>query len=104
MSQAKRFTSMVELFTEMGWTQGHLACTEAGISTKVRADNACSFCVIGAIYRVYYKEKDVNRVIDQIQAYIEQNYLSVYNSISEWNDAKVRNKQDIMVMCQTLNI
>ena len=104
MSQAKRFTSMVELFTEMGWTQGRLACTEAGIATQVKADNACSFCTVGAVYRVYYEEEDVVRVIDQIQAYIDQNYAGVYNTISEWNDANVRSKWDVMVMCQTLNI
>lgn len=69
-----------------GWTKGYLARNSAGQPANVLDKEACSFCALGAIYRVYGRDffadnpmggvhliyvNDYATSVDEVIAYLE---------------------------------
>ena len=67
MTQAELFRKVKELLSDKNrWTKGDYAKDETGRSVKVNDDNACKWCLYGAVLKICYD----SRHIDYLSEYI----------------------------------
>jgi hypothetical protein len=90
------------------WTQRDSAIDAIGLPVSVQDPSACSFCIIGALYRCYPDaSKDemgskMSRIQDQIRALDPLN-RPVY-SIPEWNDSPKRTHAEVIAVLKAANV
>lgn len=86
-----------ELLEQKGWCQGDWAKNRRGASTIYSRDSACSFCLLGSIYRVYEADERTNalaRIASVLKA----------SSIAAWNDAPGRTKEEVIAALKAADV
>jgi hypothetical protein len=86
-----RAAALLESST-IAWTQRHFARDLTGGHTRPKADNACSWCALGAIKKVAFDGVEADKAIAQV--YVS---LKPKHSIIAWNDAPERTREEVIV-------
>lgn len=71
------------------WTQGTLARNETGAKVENESPAACSFCVLGAIYKVAPDNRAARRAIDAFEVNIGCLGATVWNDVEGRTQAEV---------------
>ena len=83
------------------WTQNADARTSSGVGISLEKPEAVSFCILGAVDRVYKTESKRNRVAARIQASLGVKY---YGEVVDWNDDPARTHAEVLALCEKLDI
>lgn len=88
----KEELTAVRKLIEQGWTQGHYARNAEGDVADLMDNDACTFCLRGAIYRV--TGYDEGKYLPIIQLLNSRVYS--FPGIINWNDAPGRTKAEVL--------
>lgn len=87
MTPRLRYSSVRELLANPArWTQGPFARDASGTAVSPGTDEACSFCLVGAVYRVY-GNMDLHTLIPHLPAGM---------TVPEFNDTKGRTHAEVL--------
>lgn len=91
------------LSDESKWTKGSYARHINGNSIGPRQDNACSWCLLGSIYKCYGFRSEFFRskffkVFENLRIKLKG------NDITAWNDAPERTFEDVKKLVEELDI
>jgi hypothetical protein len=85
------------------WTQGALARDRAGRECTPESPDAESFCVVGALCRVYANDVELNEAIDSVNLIISS-MIGYADEIEEWNDDPARTFDDVRQVLEKANV
>lgn len=92
-----------KLIEHTGWTQKSMAKNSQGCITPYNSDTACSFCISGAIARVYpsstVRDKKMNKIREHLRSKSEDQCIPVL-----WNDSPERTKEEVISLLKKLDI
>lgn len=96
------------LTSESKWTKGAYARTATGKRTIYQSDDACKFCLQGAIYRVtagnVKRAMSIeNKIVKKLNAE-RQTCSSPYWCITQWNDSSRRTFAEVRGLIEELDI
>ncbi len=84
-----------ELLTEDNWVKGSNARDKNNNSVHPTSDEACKWCLFGAIIRCYIATSEIlERIGDKIEE----------NSVTIWNDDPQRTFEDVEALIKELDI
>jgi len=90
------------------WTTGSFARDKNGEPVDIHNPLATSWCLVGAICRVYGTDTEANtavtrclHLIGPFQAYSDSEYRA---ALVAWNDAQTRSHQDIVELLEKAGI
>lgn len=87
-----------ELLSKPGaWTQKVCARDEFGTRVGATSDSACSWCIIGAILRLYPYE--VGDLREKLYGVLPKGF-----SIAQWNDTPERTQEEVVAVLKELDI
>lgn len=97
-----------ELIEQLDWCQGDYARNIDGADVAPENPNAVCFCSVGALQRVYGKDKAyidaVHRLETEILKHEWHPFLSCEQVIVKWNDAKGRSKKEVVALMRNANV
>lgn len=79
------------------WTQSVNAKNQAGDEVPVLSDQACSWCVLGAVRRCYTSFGEIYAAHTRLSA-------NVGVFVADWNDSPVRTYQEVHAVLKSLDI
>lgn len=87
------------------WTQEHQACDAQGNSVSELAPTAVSWCLLGAIKKLYPDSPSIRDGIrTKIFMAINSPRLFGRIGITDWNDNPKRKHEEVLRLCKELNI
>lgn len=78
------------------WTKKCSARNQNGTSVLPDSEDACSWCLSGAIYKCY--------PVREVRLRIQTLVMIEIDSIWEWNDKDFRTHEQVLELCQRLGI
>jgi len=106
--------TVVELYEIYDWTQNALARDGEGngLSSDLNNPKVASFCVAGAIIRVYGWEwhergdaaKRLGDVVQKHHPQFHRYSINDFNHIVEWNNHPNRTKEEVVELCREAGI
>jgi hypothetical protein len=85
------------------WTQGALARDRVGRECTPESPDAESFCIVGALCRVYLDDAAINEAIDSVNLVITP--MSGYgDEIEEWNDDPDRTFAEVRLVLEIADV
>ena len=83
------------------WTQGVLARRQDGSAIAPVNPEACSFCIVGALYHCY----DAKTAMD-IWTTLDEEFYDKHNEIGigDWNDDPARTHEEVVEFLKSKNL
>ena len=85
-----------ELLRHKDWCQNFAATDKYGNIVGWASEDACAFCVAGAIYRCYGDAEYSDNVTKTLRTFLGVRY------VSEWNDMSERTKDEVIAALEAI--
>lgn len=93
-----------ELYSDASkWTKEWYAKDANGDWTDTSSEEACSFCLEGAMLKCYRYDENLEAIRDRVMEKIQENDPHM-RAIAQWNDATSRTFQDVKDLVEALDI
>ena len=114
MNSAKRKMLLEEMkrLLEIGWTRSALARDKYGNKVSTKSEDACSFCLSGAVLRAVFNTSPAdyvaeNELMSMLEREVEALNPGKCNSWNGdnfvvWNDEYGRTKEEVIALVDTL--
>jgi|688.fasta_scaffold598302_3 hypothetical protein len=93
----KEYDKAWKLLEATGWCQQEFARDKQSDIVDYRSEEACQFCILGAINRVYLDTKH-HSILDN---HLLQKGI---HDVVEWNDNPMRTKEEVIELLKELDI
>jgi len=98
--------ALVLLEKPNGWTQGSSAKDAEGNKVMYDSSKACSFCILGALHRVAFRQGRTGMTQEKIAALANiankvREIIGV-RPIIEWHDSPLRKKADVLAVLKEM--
>ncbi len=93
-----------ELLESTGWCQGTYARDANGEAVHAMDEEACSYCILGAIWKTYgYGDASdlVRRILSKGKGKRRGHSI---RSIAEWQDAQERTKEEVIAALKAADV
>lgn len=88
---------LTEFYEKYNWIKGGYAQDASGKWVDAVAENACSFCIAGAVFRMY--PNDASRrheILRLLLDYVRRRINRIWGSVTDWNDSGVKSKEEFI--------